>query len=397
MAAIKGIKVRKKKERITNPLMLDEKYTGYEPEWDNERALKMPDAEFEGHMRKSMNYYNYFYSWKDMKPTVVAWLKETTQIQDGKKWSEALRKSDTYPVVTCGSLIRAWRKGMPLKQNAIDFIMGEVSKAIRADKGTFVEADVVKAAKAAAKAGPVVPNIQDRMNEKASLAIGELEGTYDEVVRGKVIEPKAASLLEANKVPQQVVGRIKKVFEQRKYELSEAQAGQDAQLKEAYAHYKAKDYKRHAEFLDKLLGELAQYTQLKKVARKVRAKKAPTKDKQVSKIKFCKSFGQLKIASIPPQDIIGATKLWIYNTKYRKLGCYVADSHMGTLGVKGASIVGFDETKSVCKTLRKPEEQLAAFAKANKVALRTFLQGIKATEARLNGRINAEIVLLKVE
>ena len=92
---------------------------------------------------------------------------------------------------------------------------------------------------------------------------------------------------------------------------------------------------------------------------------------------------------------MGAQELWIYNTKYRKLGRYVAEAYK-TLGVKGTTIINFDESKSVCKTLRKPEEQLRDFAKAGKVALRKFLDDIKATESRLNGRVNAEIVLLKV-
>jgi len=44
--------------------------------------------------------------------------------------------------------------------------------------------------------------------------------------------------------------------------------------------------------------------------------------------------------------------------------------------------------------LRKPEEQLKAFAKAGKVALRTFIKDIKAVEIKLNGRINTDTLLL---
>jgi hypothetical protein len=67
-----------------------------------------------------------------------------------------------------------------------------------------------------------------------------------------------------------------------------------------------------------------------------------------------------------------------------------------TLGIKGTTITGYDVDKSVAKTLRKPEEQLKEFAKAGKIALRTFLKEIKAVEVKLNGRINSEILLLKV-
>jgi hypothetical protein len=100
--------------------------------------------------------------------------------------------------------------------------------------------------------------------------------------------------------------------------------------------------------------------------------------------------------SISPADIIGAQELWVYNVKTRKLGKYVA-AQFQELGVKGTSITGYDESKSVSKTLRKPEEKLRDFAKATKVQLRKFLDEIRATESRLNGRIGADVLLLKTQ
>ena len=46
--------------------------------------------------------------------------------------------------------------------------------------------------------------------------------------------------------------------------------------------------------------------------------------------------------------------------------------------------------------MRKPEEQLKEFKNAGKVALRKFMEDIKTTDTKLNGRINAETILLKV-
>jgi hypothetical protein len=94
---------------------------------------------------------------------------------------------------------------------------------------------------------------------------------------------------------------------------------------------------------------------------------------------------------------VGAQELWVYNAKTRKLYKYVADTLTGPLGVKGTSITGYDEAKSVGKTLRKPDEKLKEFAKATKVQLRKFLEDIKATETQGNGRMNSDIVLLKVQ
>ena len=133
-----------------------------------------------------------------------------------------------------------------------------------------------------------------------------------------------------------------------------------------------------------------------KVNRKPRAKKAQPKEKIVAKLKYAKSNEQLKLVSINPTDIIGAKELWVYNTKSRKLGKYVA-ADFQELGVKGTSITGYNENNSVQKTLRKPEEQLKEFKAAGKVQLRKFLDEIKAVDIKLNGRINEEIILLKVQ
>jgi ribosomal protein S3 len=130
--------------------------------------------------------------------------------------------------------------------------------------------------------------------------------------------------------------------------------------------------------------------------KKARVRKAPSREKLVGKLKYCRQDNEAKVVSINPVDIIGSQELWVYNTKTRKLGKYVAE-HLGQLGVKGTTITGYDTTKSVAKTLRKPLEQLKEFTKAGKVALRTFLKDIKAVEIQLNGRIGTDVVLLKVQ
>jgi hypothetical protein len=133
-----------------------------------------------------------------------------------------------------------------------------------------------------------------------------------------------------------------------------------------------------------------------KVNRKPKAKKAVPAEKIVAKLKYKKADEPLKLVSINPADILGAKELWTYNTKSRKLGKYVA-KEFADLGVKGTSIVNFDELKSVQKTLRKPADQLKEFKAAGKVALRKFLDDINAVDTKMNGRINDEIMLLKVQ
>ena len=125
--------------------------------------------------------------------------------------------------------------------------------------------------------------------------------------------------------------------------------------------------------------------------------------KLVEKLKYCKADEKFKVASISPEDLVKANELWIFNRKTRKIGKYVAKNiaplgqqREGTgLSVKGTSIIGFDETLSIQKTLRKPEQQLKEFKDCGKVKLRKFLEDIKTTDTKLNGRCNPDTVLLK--
>jgi len=66
------------------------------------------------------------------------------------------------------------------------------------------------------------------------------------------------------------------------------------------------------------------------------------------------------------------------------------------LTVKSTSIIGQDETRSISKTLRKPEEQLTKWKSSSRAELRKFLGNIKGTEVRLRPRISPETILLKV-
>ena len=79
----------------------------------------------------------------------------------------------------------------------------------------------------------------------------------------------------------------------------------------------------------------------------------------------------------------------------RKLGIYVADETQGALYVKNSRILGFSETKSVCKTIRKPDVQLKQFMSGGKPVSKQWFDDLKTAGTPLNGRITPEFLLLK--
>jgi|TARA_R110000822_G_scaffold85933_1_gene200623 hypothetical protein len=269
---------------------------------------------------------------------------------------------------------------------------------------------IVKAANAEEKKKSKVytPSIQERMHEQLSDIVGEFESWIDEQPSKDI--PKMFDWLKTNNVAQAHINKIREYYApiRAEYELlanmptpakikkmSTAEQDNWEQIKEAYSFLSKDDIKCYIKWFDALNSDLDAYTNLKRATRKTRVKKAPSADKLISKLKYKKDDSRYKVVSVNPTAIVGATELWVFNTKTRKLGKYVAEANQD-LSVKGTTLRFFDEKLSVCKTLRRPEEQLTEFGKAGKIVLRKFLENINATETKMNGRLSEHIVLLKV-
>lgn len=244
------------------------------------------------------------------------------------------------------------------------------------------------------KATAYKPSIQERMREQLSEIIGEFEGWVDAQPGADI--PKFFDYLKKNSVAQAHISKIRSYYEPVAAEfraLTQKDCPED--LAEGYAHLSKSDVKHMIKFFDAMLGDLDAYANLKKATRATRKPKPKSADKLVSKLKIKKDDARFKITSVDPTKIVGATEIWVFNTKTRKLGRYVAQPNT-EFTVKGTTLQFFDEKQSVQKTLRKPEEQIKEFMGSGKVALRKFLDNIRAVETKMNGRLNKDTVLLKV-
>ena len=129
--------------------------------------------------------------------------------------------------------------------------------------------------------------------------------------------------------------------------------------------------------------------------RRTRKPKEKSSTQLVSKMRYLKESSSFKIASIDPTRIIKSQMLLVFNTKNRKLGIYVASQH-NELSVNGSTITGFDDMRSVSKTLRKPEDFLPAMLTTSKNVVNKTFADIKTTQSIMNGRINNDTILLRV-
>lgn len=260
-----------------------------------------------------------------------------------------------------------------------------------------------------------VPSIQERIAEQAQLACDDIEEWLDGFITNKKkFDPKGFDFTKhfaSMKVTQAHARKIKKYYDN---EYKEAQLIQKlptpgeinrekdplksdmlAQLREGYSHLTKKDAKTYLEALETLHGACDLVIDAAKATRKPRKKAPPSKEKMIAKLKYLERDDKLQIVSVNPLELIDSKEVWVYNIKTRKLGKYVADEH-ATIRVKGTTLLHYNEKSSIQKTLRKPDETLKEFKKASKVKLRKFMDEIKTTDIKLNGRLNADTVILKV-
>jgi hypothetical protein len=239
------------------------------------------------------------------------------------------------------------------------------------------------------------PSIQDRLNEKISEIAGDLEGAIDEVVISKFNTMPSPFAIMQDRAKGMHANKLVDIFKKRRSEFDDVLNTKDADVREGYSNFTKPQLKKLVAYCDTIITDAMKIAGEAKINRKPRKRKAKTPDQLVSKVQYCEKFDDLKLVSIKPKDIIGAMQLWVFNTKTRKLGVYHADD-AGGFSVKGTTITNYTESKSISKTVRKPDQTLPELLKAGKIALRNVLAGIATKESLLNGRINSDIVLLRV-
>jgi hypothetical protein len=240
-----------------------------------------------------------------------------------------------------------------------------------------------------------VISIQDRIREKSQECIGELEGQLDDYITSDYkIDASPYGVMHTMNIKSVHVSRIVEVFKRRRIEFDNVLNTDDKELKEAYGNFTKPQLKKVVAWCDQVILDCQKVMGSAAQNRKPRKRKVKSPEELVVKIKVLDKFDELKLVSIPATEIIGAMQLWVYNVKTRKLGCYHAED-AGGLSVKGTSLINFNESKSVHKKLRKPEVSLPELMKAGKVLLRNYMDGIRAVESALTGRLNADTILLR--
>ena len=406
--------------------LADPSWDGWE-EWDGQRYHRFASAtrEFYYQNFKPADLYQYTWTWMGQNGYTKEQIK---QAKAAPGFTLSVTAAITAKMLLCGMPLynpkedEYWQSlpgTMGTTQSADVFLRKRIEDCIVAGKVIVEE----KAEIAEEKKDVYVPTIQERIRDQAYKQSEKLEEWLDGFISDKKnFDPKGfdfkTHFREMN-VTQAHARKLKTFYEHelddfkalerfptagQLKKMSEHEQDMWAQLKEGYAHLKKADIKAFTTAIEELMTALDFVIDTAKATRAPRKAKPKSATKLVEKLKFLKVDEKFKLASISPDQIIGASELWVFNVKTRKLGKYVAKNPDPTgmgrdgsgLQVKGTTILAYDEAQSIQKTLRKPADQLKEFKGAGKVKLRKFLEDIATTDTKLNGRCNPETILLKV-
>ena len=392
----------KKIKRVRNPLFLDEKYTGPEPTWEGWE--KWSTEKFWKEKHRGLYYYNYFNTYKDLAPNLYKWMATAGYTKEDIRCIKEI--PDSHMTITAAALATMYLRGMPENREDMEhqdsgkWVREELAKAMVKGRALLDQ----KAATDKSSANLHQPSIQERIREATYVHLEAIEDWLEGFIKNpETFNPKSFNVInyfksqEINQAHARII-RDKYAYSKEDYDLLLAppkdKTDDYMQLVEGYSCYTKAHIKNMHIALTEILSACDMFLQQAKVNRKPRAVKAPNKEKLIAKLKFKLNDDRYKLVSIKPEECLQALELWVFNTKTRKLGCYVA-SDQAALSIKGTTIINFNENKSIAKTLRKPEEQLRDSRNLPKTKMRKLYEGVNSIETKLNGRINDDIILLK--
>jgi len=316
----------------------------------------------------------------------------------GKETAAPLRNMPDSKLVTFGVYAYMLEHGVTLDKKLSDSFTNHVKTLL----GIAKEIEVVEPVAKPKPTGPVL-SIQERMREQLDELCCQLNGMVDDIMAEKVLigDFKPDHMIQLYSQEHSVIKPahakiLREVFTQQHKEATEVVAWKDDQLKEGYSHLSAKQRKLFLEIFQRIMNACDAIINAGKAVRKTRKPKARSADKVVAKLKCMQSDPKLGLASVAPSTLLKAKTLWVFNTKNRKLGCYVVNELAEFLSVKGTTIINYDPALSMQKTIRKPEVLLKGAGKLSRTRIQKLYDDVNATEIKQNGRINEHILLLNV-
>jgi hypothetical protein len=349
-----------------------------------------PDAAArETAINSALNWYRNNSSKKDLKKYSIEYAKKNSY---SKEQIEKLENEQytAFEFSIVGGLCRISNRGFPLTDNLTKFVTDNLLPILQRKKIKEVDNDIKQKI-----------TVQDRIVNQVKEYISELERYVDCYLDNLISSnpEKLKDLSEWIREKDVKSQQSKMIADWYRPKIDQIQSAIDGDeiMREGYCFLSMPKLRRYGEFFRNLVNIFDENSKITKAVRKPRAKKKKSPDKQVAKLKYLKeySIGNRKLTSIDPRDIIGASKLVVFNTKYNKLTVYEKSSLVDGFSVKGCTLIGYDEKNSSTKKIRKPESfDFNKFLGGARAVNNTF-KDISTKESLPNGRFNEHVIIIQ--
>jgi len=366
-----------KKKRTITPRGLDAKYLGEEPSWEGQEFLN--EDELRSKIASAYNWYNYFLDAKFAREYLMVYMLDSgmskaamTMVGKNVDWKL------NFTMCKVARMLSMGLEHEKLRTQLNDHLVKLVESGI---------AITEEEKKAAAAKVSFVKNPADSL-------IADIEEMIDHNPDEEWSANFYSWLKDTRQVKPNQAKAIADYYRPTLAELQEAEKTKDPDLKYAYRHFTKKKLKERIAMFAGIISDCESIVSNKRkaVTRKPRVAKPKSADKVVSKIKYQKEDTALKIVSIDPSKLVGATELWTFNTKYNVLSHYVAGE--GGLSLKGTTLQNFTEA-SLQKKLRKPADVLPSITTSTSKSAERSFNSVTTKASAPNGRVNETTVILR--
>jgi hypothetical protein len=368
-----------------------------EPTWPSiEVQNKWTHLEYQRHLGAGLNWYPQTQDDKDIMSLAFNAIGLSGHFPE---LVVALKNSTVTFSIVAARIIRMAHVGLFLRFHERRFVVRAIRKCVNNQKAIADRAESTSR-----------PNIQEYLTARVRKVRGEIDGTFDGFIIDDYTYGGLSSKNTPEKKPLAVVAQIlseeentvpanraKDLLDHCQRYLDEyrlALSGKNEYVSEAYSIIGKRKLKAAIAFWEQAIIDISAFSQQKQATKKTRKRKVKPASQIVSKLKFLKTFPDLKLESIEATKILSCTELWTYNTRLRKIGHYVSLND-APFEVKGTRLTNIDPVKSVQKTLRKPADQLKEFGNYGKPGAIKWFNAIKAVATPLREAINGDSVVIR--
>lgn len=359
----------------------------HEPDWPSiEDQKKMSRDDLNSRLGAALNWYTNTQTDMDIMNAAYSALSLNPK---NLRLINQLKKSSGKLSITAAKLIRMAHRGFYLPYKERKYLVKEIRKVLKSSP---------KNEESSEDSSKKKPNIQTFITAKIRRIKGEIDCQFDEfIVSGYKNNSRSIFSILTNPETTIPVTRKKDLIAFSEYYLSEFQKAYENRLPfvEGYSHMSKRELKASIGWWEQAITDISLFGKEKMALRKKKMTVPKPSSVVVGKLKYLKEFKALNLKSIDPVKIIGATDLWVYSTRLRKLSHYVALPNT-TLDVRGTKIVNLDTQKSIQKILRRPAEQLKQFDIYKKPGVSKWFSNIHAVSTVARPSLTPDSILLKI-